>query len=67
MFERAGLIARAIECYEKAEAWEQLLHCLYKSNNCFRASEFESLQRKFVPIALNKLYLILSGEEKIKE
>jgi len=29
MFERGKLISRAIECYERIEAWERLLNCLH--------------------------------------
>jgi hypothetical protein len=33
MFERGKLITRAIECYERIEAWERLLVALYSSKH----------------------------------
>jgi hypothetical protein len=33
MFERGKLITRAIECYERIEAWERLLVALHSSKH----------------------------------
>ena len=30
-FEQGGLILRAIECFERVEEWEPLLHCLNRN------------------------------------
>lgn len=67
MFEKGNLATRAIECYERIGAWEKLLQCLYQNKGAFKKSERESLANKYIPIALNKLYLLLTGEEKIEE
>ena len=67
MFERSNLVTRAIECYERIEAWERLLLCIHRSKSHFKQVEQERLANKYVPIALNKLYLMMMGEEKIKE
>lgn len=67
MFERGNMIARAIECYERIEAWERLLLSLYKSRESFKQQERELLANKYIPIALNKLYLMMMGEEKVNE
>jgi hypothetical protein len=55
LFERGKLITRAIECYERIEAWEQLLVALHASKDQLKKSEFEFLANKYIPIALNKL------------
>ena len=67
MFERGKLIQKAIECYERIEAWERLLHCLHTQKDCFKESERQQLANKYIPIALNKLYLMMMGEEKVNE
>jgi hypothetical protein len=67
MFERSNLISRAIECYERIEAWERLLLCIYKSKDKFKQDEREKLANKYIPIALNKLYLMMMGEQKVDE
>jgi hypothetical protein len=53
----------AIECYENAGLWEQLLHCLHRNKNFFKAEERESLVNKYVPVALNSLYKLYSEGE----
>ena len=63
MFLKGNLVARAIECYERLEAWESLLLAIYKSQDTFKPAEWEALYNKYVPIALNKLYLLMMGEE----
>jgi hypothetical protein len=67
MFEKGNLTSRAIECYERIGAWERLLQCIHTKRGAFKKSERESLANKYIPIALNKLYLLLTGEEKIEE
>jgi len=67
MFERSNLVTRAIECYERIEAWERLLLCINRSIASYKQAERDRLANKYVPIALNKLYLMMMGEEKIKE
>lgn len=62
LFEKGKLITRAIECYEQLGAWEQLLHCLHKNSACFREDERQRLANRYIPIALNKLYLLLTDE-----
>jgi len=63
MFQKGKLITRAIECYEQLGAWEQLLHCLHQNSGCFREDERQRLANRYIPIALNKLYLLLTNEE----
>lgn len=67
MFEKGNLASRAIECYERLGAWERLLQCIHEKRGSFKKSEREALANKYIPIALNKLYLLLTGEEKIEE
>ncbi len=67
MFERGKLISRAIECYERIEAWERLLNCLHQQRAQFKEEVRQQLANKYVPIALNKLYLLMMGEEKVNE
>ena len=62
MFERGGFIQRAIECYERIEAWEELLESLYKARDSFKQSEREILANKYIPIALNRLYMLMIGQ-----
>ncbi len=40
---------------------------LYQSKNSFRKAQREQLANKYIPIALNKLYLMMTGEEKVNE
>jgi hypothetical protein len=61
------MVSRAIECYERIEAWERLLQCLHESKAAFKQADRESLANKYIPIALNKLYLMMMGEEKVQE
>ena len=39
LFEKGNLIKRAIECYERVQAWEELLLCLNRNQDAFKASE----------------------------
>jgi len=62
MFERSGMMPRAISCYEMTQSWDQLLHSLSRSKDQFKEEERQSLVNKYVPIALNSLYKMLSQE-----
>ena len=55
-FEKGGLILRAIECFERIQEWEPLLHCLNRNQDSFGEAERQSLINKYVPIALNNIY-----------
>lgn len=55
-FEKGGLVLRAIECYERIQEWELLLHCLNRNQHQFGQVERQSLINKYVPIALNNIY-----------
>ena len=63
LYEKANLVSLAIECYESAGEWEQLLHCLHRNKEFFKAEERESLVNKYVPVALNSLYKLYSEED----
>ena len=67
MFEKGGMVQRAIECYERIEAWDKLLQSLYQARDFFKASEREVLANKYIPIALNKLYMMMMGEAEVNE
>lgn len=68
LFEKGNLIQRAIECYERLQAWEELLHCMKRNQASFKSSERQAMINKYVPIALNKLYMMLAEEEfQVKE
>lgn len=68
MFERGNLITRAIECYERIGAWEQLLLMLHKYGSVsFKEVDRQLLANKYIPIALNKLYMLLSHQETVEE
>lgn len=62
MFEKGDLMPRAIECYEISESWEQLLLALNRCKDKFKDEEREALVNKYVPIALNSLLKVLSGD-----
>ena len=38
------------------------LHCLHKNSLFFKEDERQRLANKYIPIALNKLYLLLTNE-----
>ena len=40
---------------------------LHASKNQLKKSEYECLANKYIPIALNKLYLMMMGEDKVEE
>ena len=64
LYEQANLITKAIECLESSGEWEQLLHCLHRNKDFFRAEERQSLINKYVPVALNSLYKLYSQEDE---
>jgi len=62
MFEKGNLPSRAIQCYERIGAWEQLLHCLHRHSDAFLPSQRQVMANRYIPIALNKLYQIMTQE-----
>ena len=56
LFERGGLVLRAIECFERVDEWEHLLHCLSRNQSSFGEDERLTLVQRYVPIALNNIY-----------
>jgi tetratricopeptide (TPR) repeat protein len=63
LYEQAGLVTKAIECLEANGDWEQLLHCLHRNKDFFKAEERQALINKYVPVALNSLYKLYSEDE----
>ena len=67
-FEMGNLFMRAIECYEQSSEWELLLHCLNRNQDQLNDHERESMIKKYVPIALNNIYLsygMVSKKEQV--
>ena len=60
-YEKARLVTKSIECHETKGDWEQLLHCLHRNKDFFKAEERQSLINKYVPVALNSLYRLYSS------
>jgi len=63
LYEQAGLVTKSIECLEANGDWEQLLHCLHRNKDFFKAEERQALINKYVPVALNSLYKLYSEDE----
>ena len=60
MFEECGLYLKAFECFEYEKDWDGLLLCLNRNKVKFLPHERDSLINRYVPIALNSIYYIIS-------
>lgn len=56
LYAKGKLFANAFECYERVEAWDDLMNCLHKYKNEFCESDRQVLIDKYFPIALNSVY-----------
>ena len=63
MFEECDLVLRSLECYEYLQDWESILTCLSRNKDKFQESQKEALINKYVPIALNSVFRMLSHGE----
>ena len=61
------MMPRAIECYEMIGAWEQLLNSLNRCKDQFKEEERQSLVNKYVPVALNSLYKMLTEQADLDD
>ena len=57
LFERGDLFLRSIECFEQLGEWELLLHCLNRNQDKLGKVERRQMINKYVPIALNNIYI----------
>ena len=66
IFEEWGLYLKWFECYENERDWEGLLLCLHRNKDNFKDFERESLVSRYVPIALNSIYMSM-GDKQFEE
>lgn len=60
MFEESKLYFKALECYEQQQNWEGLLQCMNRNKHNFTQDTWEQLINKYVPVALNSIFLMIN-------
>jgi hypothetical protein len=54
------MVVKAVECYKKLGNWDAILECVKANETEFTQAQREHLIRKYVPLALNSLYSIIT-------
>ena len=53
--------------YEMSQDWESLLYCINNCKDQLKDEERQALVNKYIPLALNSLYQMLSSKSNISE
>ena len=66
------MVTKAVECYKSMRNWDAILNCVKNHESDFTQEQREQLIKRYVPLALNSLYSLITndvdeGEESEEE
>lgn len=56
------MVTKAVDCYRKLKNWDAILNCVKTNENDFTQEQREQLIKKYVPLALNNLYTLITHD-----
>lgn len=60
-------VSKAVECYKKMKNWDAILQCVKTHEEDFTQEQRQELIKKYVPLALNSLYSLITQDEMVSE
>ena len=67
LYSEGKFVTKAVECYKKMRNWDAILYCIKIHEGEFTQEQKESLIYKYVPLALNSLYTIMTNDQLIED
>ncbi len=61
------LVSKAVDCYKKLKNWDAILSCVKTHEEYFTQEQRENLIKKYVPLALNSLYSLMTQDEMVED
>ncbi len=60
-------VSKAVECYKKMKNWDAILQCVKTHEEDFTQEQRQELIKKYVPLALNSLYSLITQDEMVSD
>lgn len=60
-------MSKAVECYKKMKNWDAILQCVKTHEQDFTQEQRQELIKKYVPLALNSLYSLITNDEMVSD
>ena len=60
-------VSKAVECYKKLKNWDAILQCVKTHEQDFTQEQRQELIKKYVPLALNNLYSLITHDEMVSD
>lgn len=64
LYSEGKMVTKAVECYKKLKNWDAILNCVKVNENEFTQAQREQLIKKYVPLALNSLYTLITHDDE---
>ena len=61
------LVSKAVDCYKRLRNWDAILTCVKTHEEHFTSEQRENLIKKYVPLALNSLYSLMTQDDMIED
>jgi hypothetical protein len=65
LYSEGRMVTKAVDCYRKMKNWDAILNCVKNHESDFTQEQREQLIKKYVPLALNSLYTLITHDEDI--
>ena len=60
-------MSKAVDCYKRLRNWDAILTCVKTHEEHFTQDQRENLIKKYVPLALNSLYSLMTQDDMIED
>ena len=65
--EDGKLVSKAVDCYKRLQNWDAILSVVKSHEQHFTQEQREELIKKYVPLALNNLYSLMTHDEMVED
>jgi hypothetical protein len=66
LYSEGGMVSKAVDCYKKLKNWDAILQCVKTHEADFTQAQREALIKKYVPLALNSLYTLITQDTMVE-
>lgn len=65
LYSEGGMVSKAVDCYKRLRNWDAILQCVKTHEADFTQAQREQLIKKYVPLALNSLYTLMTTDNLV--
>jgi len=60
LYSEGKMVTKAVDCYKMMKNWDAILNCIKVHETEFTQEQREQLIKRYVPLALNNLYTLIT-------